>query len=79
MSANRNRAKLSKAETGREYRVIHMHDEWDGCYICARRHGSFYYSCSPASMRAYWHGSGRPIYSHTYRGYKTWKHNRRTR
>jgi hypothetical protein len=78
MSYNRNRARLNKAENSREYKKILFH-ELTYCYICARRYGSHYYSCHPADLSAYRHGSGKPIYSYTYRSYKTWKHNRKTK
>lgn len=77
MSTNLNRAKLNKAKNGKEYHIILMHDEWSYCYICSRRCGNFYYSCHPSDLRAYRHGNGRPIYSHNYRSYKTWKYNRK--
>lgn len=77
MSINKNRKKLSKAENSREYRKILLHDVYSYCYICAKRSGSYYYSCHPTDLKAYRHGSGKPIYSHTHRSYKTWKHNRK--
>ena len=78
MSENTNRAKLSKAENNREYNIILKHWVYNYCYICARRCGSFYYDCSPASMRNKGrHGNGKPIYTSKFRSFKTWKHNRK--
>lgn len=77
MSINRNRAKLKKAETNREYRLVLMHVEYNYCYICQKRAGSFFANCSPANMHAKGrHGSGRRIFRHKYREFKTWKYNR---
>lgn len=80
MSKNRNRAKLKKAESNRTYNIIFKHYENNYCYICQKRAGSFYANCSPANMHAKGrHGSGKRIFRHKYREYKTWKHNRKTR
>ncbi len=80
MSKNRNRAKLEKAEDNRSYIISLKHYEYDYCYICQRRSGSFYGSCSPADMHARGiHGSGKRIYRHKFREFKTWKYNRKTR
>lgn len=79
MSKNRNRAKLEKAESNRTYNIIFKHYENNYCYICQRRGGSFYASCSPGEMNARGvHGSGKRIYSFKFREFKTWKYNRLT-
>lgn len=80
MSTNRNRAKFNKAQTSREYiyKLKHYYNCY--CYICQRRAGSFYASCSPADMHAKGvHGSGKRIYTYKFRMFKTWKHNRKTK
>lgn len=80
MSKNRNRANFNKAQTSREYtyRLKHYYNCY--CYICARRCGNFYGSCSPADMNAKGvHGSNKRIYTYKYREFKTWKYNRKTR
>lgn len=80
MSKNRNRARLILANNNREYNIINKHFEYGYCYICQRRAGSFYASCSPADMHAKGvHGSGKRIFKYKYREYKTWKYNRLTR
>jgi len=80
MSVNRNRAKLNKAENNRDYNLIYKHYMNDYCFICSKRSGSFYVSCSPADMHHKGrHGNRRPIYRHKFREYKTWKHNRKTK
>lgn len=77
MSKKRNRAKLNKAKTSREYQHIQMFNDY--CPICMKRSGSWYYDCSPKDMRVkHRHGNGKAIYSWNYRRYKTWKHNRKT-
>lgn len=80
MSKNRNRARLKPASNNREYTLINKHFEHDYCYICQRRAGSFYASCSPGEMNARGvHGSGKRIYRHKAREFKTWKYNRKTK
>lgn len=61
----------------KEEKVKKMKQLWDYCFICQKRSGSWYYDCSPSKV---WgrHGNGKPIYSHKYREYKSWKHNRKT-
>ena len=80
MSVNTNRAKLKKAKNSRVYTITYKHYMNDYCYICARRCGNFYGSCSPADMNAKGvHGSNKRIYAHKFREFKTWKHNRKTK
>lgn len=76
MSINRNRAKLKKAKNNREYRLINMHVEYNYCYICQKRGGTFYASCHPAK-RYGWHGNGKQVFSTDRREYRTWKYNRK--
>ena len=78
MSVNFNRARLKKAKTNQEFRANYFRFEYNYCYICSRRAGSFYYFCSPSTIDADRHGSGKPIYSHKRREYKSWKYNRKT-
>jgi hypothetical protein len=61
----------------KEERVKQMNKLWNYCPICSKRCGSWFYDCAPSKV---WgrHGSGKPIYSHKYREYKSWKHNRKT-
>ncbi len=80
MSKNRNRAKLEKAEDNRSYNLIYKQYENVYCLICSKRAGSFYAGCSPSNMNARGiHGSGKRIYRHKFREFKTWKYNRKTR
>lgn len=80
MSTNRNRAKLNKAKDSREYIILLKREEYNYCYICAKRCGSFYVDCSPQNMHAKGiHGSGKLVYKYKYRAFKTWKHNRKTK
>ena len=77
MSKNRNRAKLNKAKTGKEYHRLQMYNDY--CPICSKRCVSWYYDCSPEDMRAKnRHGNGKAIYTWYYRRYKTWKYNHKT-
>ena len=79
MSIHRNRAKLNKANTDRESKIIERISE-SYCLICNKRSGSHHWDCSPQNMRAKGrHGNSRAIYSHKYRSYKTWKYNRKTK
>lgn len=79
MSKNKNRAKLNKSKDGRTYSIIYKRYMNDYCFICSKRCGNFYASCSPANMRARGiHGSKKLIYAYKFREYKTWKHNRKT-
>lgn len=61
----------------KEEKVKMMNDSYNYCMICNKRNGSWYYDCSPSTV---WgrHGNGKAIYSHKYREYKSWKHNRKT-
>jgi hypothetical protein len=77
MSKNRNRAKLNKAKTGKAYQRIQMRYEYDYCYICMRRSGSYYYDCHPSPTYGR-HGDGRALYARGKRMHRTWKHNRKT-
>lgn len=71
MSVNTNRAKLNKANNGREYGNI-LSDilyplYWDeGCNMYPR-------------YRRGYKNSGKQIFSYQRRMYRTWKHNRKTR
>ena len=78
MSKNRNRAKLNKAQTSKEYHKIQMSED-HYCPICMKRSGSWYYDCSPTDMRSkHRHGNGKAIYRWKARRFKTWKYNRKT-
>ena len=70
MSTNTNRAKLNKAETGREYHILHLHelypDYWDD--------GVTFY---PKYRRGY-KNSNKEILAYQVRMYRTWKYNRKT-
>lgn len=78
MSKNRNRAKLNKAQTGREFSILQMSYIKGNCRICQKRAGSPYANCD-GRKRFGWHGNGKQIFGKDYRAYKTWKHNRKTR
>ena len=79
MSKNRNRAKLNKAEDSRDYMITLKRELYNYCYICAKRCGNFYADCSPANMHSKgYHGTGKAIYRHKFREFKTWKYNRMT-
>ena len=79
MSKNRNRAKLNECLTPREYKLTYLKHEYDYCFICCKRGGSFYYDCSPMSMkRKGRHGNGKLISTFDARKYRTWKHTRVT-
>jgi hypothetical protein len=70
MSKNRNRAKLNKAETNKEYKNIII----DELYPPYWDEGASFYP-------KYNKGTNHPIpklYSSQIRMYKTWKHNRKT-
>jgi hypothetical protein len=73
MSKNRNRAKLNKAKTGREYQGLQMFNEY--CPVCMKRSGSWYYDCHPGRIFGR-HGDGRALYAIHRRAYRTWKHTR---
>lgn len=71
MSKNRNRTKLNKAETNKEYKVLSLIEEyppyWDDGIIFYPR---------------YKRGSKNPlkrIFSYQVRMYRTWKYNRKTK
>ena len=71
--------KLNNALSNKEYRKLQMKAENNYCFICAKRAGSYYHSCSLKVFRAKGsHGDGKYIFTHKYRSYKTWKHNRST-
>ena len=77
MSTNRNRAKLNKAITDRESKIIERISE-SYCLICNKRSGTHHWDCSPSNVSAkHRHGNGRAIYSNKYRSFKSWKHNRK--
>lgn len=79
MSKNRNRAKLNKCLTQKEYRLRLMKEKYSYCYVCQKRSGSWYYDCSPADMKCkHRHGNGRKIERYMHRSYRTWKYNRKT-
>ncbi len=61
----------------KEEKVKRMRTNWNYCFICSKRCGSWYYDCAPSKI---WgrHGSGKPIYSHKHREFKSWKYNRKT-
>lgn len=68
MSKNRNRAKLNKAESGREYRIILINVlypiYWDEGW------GTF------PRYRPGYKNSGKKLFTFQVRQYRTWKHNR---
>jgi hypothetical protein len=78
MSIHRNRAKLNKAITDKEALIIERVSE-SYCLICNKRSGTHHWDCSPSNIQAkHRHGSGKAIYPHKWRSYKSWKHNRKT-
>jgi hypothetical protein len=78
MSKNRNRAKLNKAITSKETLIIERVSE-SYCLICNRRSGTHHWDCSPSNISAkHRHGSGKAIFNHKYREFRSWKHNRKT-
>jgi hypothetical protein len=80
MSKNRNRAKFDKEVGNREYKIKLKREQYNYCYICAKRSGNFYADCSPANMHSKGvHGSGKRIFRHKFREFKTWKYNRKTK
>ena len=71
MSKNRNRAKLNKANNGREYKIIHFNE-----------HYSPYWDDGSVEYLKYRKGFKNPIkriFNYQVRMYKTWKYNRMTR
>lgn len=79
MSKNRNRALLNLCLTSREYKQTLFKKEYDWCLICSKRCGSYYYDCSPQTMRGVGrHGNGKLITTFDARSYRSWKHNRKT-
>jgi hypothetical protein len=71
MSKNRNRAKLKKAKTGREYRILYLNELYP-----------LYWDDGVNEYPKYKKGFKNPnkrIFSYQVRMYKTWKHNRKTR
>ena len=76
MSIHRNRAKLKKAINNKETLIFERIQE-SYCLICNRRSGTHHWDCSPSNIQAkHRHGSGKAIFAHKYRSYKSWKHNR---
>lgn len=70
MSTNRNRAKLNKAQNGRDYQLVWINElypmYWDeGVNFFPRYRKGF-------------KNSNKQIMSYQVRMYRTWKHNRRT-
>lgn len=79
MSIHRNRAKLNKANTDRESKIIERITE-SYCLICNKRSGTHHWDCSPSNIQTkHRHGSGKAIYAHKYRSFKSWKYNRKTK
>jgi hypothetical protein len=79
MSKHRNRALLTTSLTSKEYKLKQQKHYYDYCLICSKRCGSFYYDCSPQTMRAKGrHGNGKIISTFDAREYRTWKYNRKT-
>ena len=75
----KNRTKLNKCLTSREYNILQMKYEYDYCYICSKRCGSYYYDCSPMTYKSPGrHGSGKLISRFDARKFRTWKHTRKT-
>lgn len=84
MSKNRNRAKLNKAKSNKEYNLMLMQELYLGhigyCTVCIKRSGSFFYDCHPSNLKMkHRHGNGRGISKTKYRSYKNWKYNRKTK
>lgn len=75
----KNRTKLNKCLTSREYNILQMKYEYDYCYICSKRCGSYYYDCSPMTYKSPGrHGSGKLVSTYDAREFRTWKHTRKT-
>jgi hypothetical protein len=74
----KNRKKLNKCSNSRDYKITQTKIEYDYCFICAKRAGSYYYDCSPmTSKRAGRHGSGKIVSTFDAREFRTWKHTRK--
>ena len=75
MSKNRNRAKLNKAKTSKEYSAIQYNINypiyWDECTMYYPRYNR---GTSKDNMK-FWR---KQKLSYQYRMYKNWKHNRKT-
>ena len=83
MSTNRNRAKLNKAKSNKEYKVILNYFYVVDCPICAKRAGSFTATCYPIRWQVKWRrGFKNPqkmVSTREARTYRTWKYNRKTK
>jgi hypothetical protein len=71
MSKNRNRAKLDKAECGRNYHIIYLNE----LYPIYWEEGVNFY---PRYRRGF-KNSRKPIQRYKQRMYRSWKHNRKTK
>jgi hypothetical protein len=82
MSKNRNRAKLNKAKTNKEYKFILNYFYIVDCTICAKRAGNYTATCYPIRWTHKWkRGFKNPHKSITTfeaRAFRSWKHNRKT-
>lgn len=68
MSKNRNRSKLRKAKSNREYNIL-LKSEGIYCIICAKRNGNFHgLNCHPS----YWNQKG-----YRWRENRSWKNHRK--
>lgn len=80
MSKNRNRAKLNKTQSNREYQVILNYFYVVDCPICSKRVGRFDATCYPIRWKKRWRrGFKNPrkmITTSEAREYRTWKYNR---
>ena len=52
-----------------------MKKEYNYCFICNKRKGSWYYDCHPGGWYASRHGNGKIVRR---RECQSWKHNRKT-
>lgn len=81
MSKKRNRALLDKATNNRDYNLLQK-NEVVYCLICSKRAGKFGVTCSPVkwvgSWRAGYKNPKKAIAKWEARGYRSWKHNRKT-
>ena len=80
MSKNRNRQRLNKAETNKEYIMLQMVKS-EYCLICAKRAGRYGATCGPVRWTTnYRRGFKNPkkvIAAWQAREYRTWKYNRK--
>ncbi len=75
----KNRTKLNKCSNSREYKITQMKYEYDYCFFCAKKCGSYYYDCSPMTYKSPGrHGSGKLVSTYDAREFRTWKHTRKT-